>query len=211
MAEQVELSESPAGTGEENTTTSSGQDANDELADRIDAAVDRILEAFEEKLKYDQSKQQVIDRLHDELRGHRADLVAQAAGPFIFGMIRHHGEIGKLLSAVRDGPAGDVPSAKVCELLESLQEDVEDVLRENGIAAYRAEVSDPFDPVRQTVAGKVVPTSDEQRSGTIAACLGPGFERAGKILVKARVSAYRFESPSPAPPRSESETEPDAT
>ena len=94
-------------------------------------------------------------------------------------------------------PAAEMSSAKVCELLESLLEDVEDVLGENGVAAYRVEVSEPFDPARQTVVGKVLTTTDGERSGTVAACLGPGFERDGRILVKARVSAYRYE-PSPS-------------
>ena len=171
---------------------SDGSDGTDVVA-TVHAAVDRVLRAFDQKLRYDQSKQQVIDRQHDELVGYRSDLVAQAARPFIYGMIHHHAEIGKLLAAIRDEPAAEMSSVKVCELFESLLEDVEDVLGENGVATYRAEVSEPFDPARQTVVGKALTTTDERRSGTVAACLGPGFERDGRILVKARVSAYRYE------------------
>ena len=197
MAEDYEESRSVAPDAEMDVIPDSdGSDATDVVA-TVDAGVDRILRAFDEKLRYDQSKQQVIDRQHDELVGYRSDLVAQAGRPFIYGMIHHHAEIGKLLAAVRNDPAAEMLSAKVCELLESLLEDVEDVLGENGVVAYRAEASEPFDPARQTVVGKVLPTTDQQSSGTIAACLGPGFERDGRILVKARVSAYRYE-PSPS-------------
>ncbi len=171
---------------------SDGSDGTGVVA-TVHAAVDRVLRAFDQKLMYDQSKQQVIDRQHDELVGYRSDLVAQAARPFIYGMIHHHAEIGKLLAAIRDEPAAEMSSARVCELFESLLEDVEDVLGENGVAAYRAEVSEPFDPARQTVVGRALTTTDEERSGTVAACLGPGFERDGRILVKARVSAYRYQ------------------
>jgi molecular chaperone GrpE (heat shock protein) len=167
-----------------------------DIAARIDLGVNRILEAFEDKLKYDASKQQSVDRLYSELQGYRSGLVAQAVRPFIFGMIRHHAEIGKLLTAIQETSAEEMSPAKFCQLLESLQEDVEEVLGENGVAAYRAEVSDPFDPVRQTVVGRAMPTTEEDRSGTVAACLGPGFEHEGRILVKARVSAYRFQPPS---------------
>ena len=187
------VSTGSAGSAEE----SPAHDASADLAARVEDGVNRILEAFEEKLKYDASKQQTVDRLYTELQGYRTGLVAQAARPFIFGMIRHHVEIGKLLAAVRDAAADEMSAAKFCQLLESLQEDVEEVLGENGVAAYRAEVSDAFDPVRQTVVGKAKPTTEEDRSGTVAACLGPGFEHEGRILVKARVSAYRFEPPSP--------------
>ena len=87
------------------------RDATDDFVATLDARVDRILRAFEEKLRYDASKQQVIDRQHDELVGHRGDLVAQAARPFIYGLIHHHAEIGKLLAAVRDEPAAEMSSA----------------------------------------------------------------------------------------------------
>ena len=115
--------------------------------------------------------------------------------PLIHRVIRHHAQIGKLLEAIRDASADELSPAKFSHLLETLQEDVEDVLADSGIAAYRAGISDPFDPVRQTVVSRVVQTTDEDSSGTIAACLGPGFEREGKILAKARVSTYRFDPP----------------
>ncbi len=194
MADDHHEAEHDATEGDERSEASP---AHADIASRIDDAVDRILAAFEEKLKYDAAKQQTVDRLYSELQGHRSGLVAQAARPFIFGMIRHHAEIGKLLAAVRDAPADATSPAKFCQLLESLQEDVEEVLGENGVAAYRAGVSDPFDPVRQTVVGRAMPTTEEDRSGTVAACLGPGFEHDGRILVKARVTAYRFDPPSP--------------
>ena len=176
-----------------------GSAVHADIAAKIDDAVKQILGAFEEKLKYDASKQQTVDRLYAELQGHRANLVALAARPFIFGMIHHHAVIGKLLAGVRTESADRLSPAKFLTLLESLQLDVEEVLGENGVAAYRAEALEPFDPARQTVVGKPMPTTEEQRGGTIAACLGPGFEHQGRILVKARVSAYKYEQ-SPADP-----------
>ena len=180
--------------GSNGDATDVGNDAMGQLAATVNAGVDRILQAFDEKIRYDLSKQQAIDRQHEELLGLRADLVARAARPFIFGMIHHHAEVGRLITAVSEEATKEMAPAKVCKLLESLQEDVEQVLSENGVMAYRAEVSEQFDPVRQTVVGKALATDDEERSGTIAACLGLGFERDGRILQKARVSVYRFEA-----------------
>ena len=168
-------------------------DAIDRLVATVNAGFDSILQAFDEKIRYDESKQQAIDRQHEELLGHRGGLVARAADPFIYGMIHHHAEVGKLVAGVSKEVTTEIASAKVCRLLESLQEDVERVLEENGVTSYRAEVSSQFDPVRQTTVGKALPTDDESRTGIIAACLGPGFEREGRILRKARVSVYRFE------------------
>lgn len=197
MADEPHDAEHVSTEGDGCAEESPAQDPPVDLAAKIDEGVKRILEAFEDKLKYDASKQQTVDRLYTELQGYRSGVVAQAARPFIFGMIRHHAEIGKLLAAVRDEPTDEMSSAKFCQLLESLQEDVEEVLGENGVDAYRADVSDPFDPARQTVVGKAMPATEEGRSGTVAECLGPGFEHEGRILTKARVSAYRFEPPPP--------------
>ena len=224
MANEHEQSEPPPSDAAETAAASAnphdgdatcaGDDSSDRLVATLNAGVDRILRAFDEKIRYDATKQQAIDRQHEELLGHRADLVARAAGPFIYGMIHHHGEISRLVAAVRRETPSEMPSTKVCNLLESLQQDVEQVLGENGVTAYRAEAAEPFDPARQTVVGRALPTDDEARSGTIAACLGPGFERDGKILHKARVSAYRRQpppDPSPAEqPCGSSETHPDA-
>jgi len=102
---------------------SAAADPESEPADlpaRIDAGVARILQAFEEKLKYDASKQQAVDRLHSELQGHRAGLVEKVARPFIFGMIRHHAEIGKLLAGLRDIPKDELSPVKFGRLLKSL-------------------------------------------------------------------------------------------
>ena len=110
--------------------TTAGNDSPDRLVATLNAGVDRILRAFDEKIRYDETKQQAIDRQHEELLGYRADLVARAAGPFIYGMIHHHGEISRLVAAVRQETAAEMPSAKVCNLLESLQQDVEQVLGE---------------------------------------------------------------------------------
>ena len=184
-----------SGVDDDSDAARTGGDPADRFLAALNDGLASILRAFDEKIRYDATKQQAIDRQHEELLGHRADLVARAAAPFIYGMIHHYAEIGKLIAAVRSEAAGEMPSTKVCNLLESLQADVEQVLGENGVAAYRCEAAERFDPVRQTVVGKALPTDDEARSGTIAACLGPGFERDGKILHKARVSAYRFQPP----------------
>ena len=165
------------------------------LAARVDDAATRIVAAFDEKLRYDASKEAIIDRQHEELQRHRAGLVEQAASPFILGMTRLHAQIGRLLRAYEGGEAPEEMSrADVYGLLDGFRDEVESILGENGIAAYRGDVGDPFDPSRHTVAGEPEPTGNEERSGTVAKCLGAGFERDGRIVVKASVSVYRYES-----------------
>ena len=185
VGDSSEANETPAGG-----VPLAGGAVVEDVAAHVDAGVERILRAFEEKLRYDASKQQAVDRLYSELQEHRSDLVGQAVRPFVLSMIRQHAEIGKLSASVRKAPAGEMTVEKFCSWLNDLQEDLEETLAENGVPPYRAQVGDGFDPVRQTVVGAALETNDAALAGTVASCLSPGFERDGKLLVKARVSAY---------------------
>lgn len=157
---------------------------------KIDDGVDGILAAFEAKLAYDATKQAQIDRLHEELLQHRSDLIARTARPLVHGMIKLHDDMGKLLAALRTKSADELTPERFFSLLGGLQEDVEILLSQNGVAAYR-EPSSPFDPRRQRVLKKVS-TSEESLAGTVAESLRPGFERGAEILEKERVATYVF-------------------
>lgn len=164
---------------------------NHDIEAAIASGVERILEAFETKLAYDESKQRQIDRLHEELQRHRADLVARTAAPLIRGMIHHHDSIGKLLSALRGRPDDERSVDNFLDLLEGLQGDVEIVLERSGVVAYR-EQGAVFEPRRQRVL-RTIAMGDEALSGTVAESLRPGFEQDGRILEKERVSVYKLD------------------
>ena len=186
-----EVSEPPLSVSDEREPESSGVPAH--LEKTIDAAVDRILEAFERKLAYDASKQLQVDRLHAELQEHRAGFASRAARPIVHGMIRLHDNIGKLVSALRNKPADELSPAQFFALLEGLQEDVEIVIAQNGIAAYRQPPGN-FDPRRQRAVRTVI-THDPQLGGHVAEVLRPGFEQGNEILEKERVVVYQWQTP----------------
>ena len=165
----------------------------------IHSAVATILGAFETKLAYDASKQLQIDRLHEELQQLRSNQVARAARPLVHGLIRLHDDMGKLLSIWRVKPASELSAARFFSTIEGLQEDVEIVLGQNGVVAFRA-ASTTFDPRLQRVL-KVVPTDDPTLAGTVAETLRPGFEQGSEVLEKERVAFFELGAgPSPAAP-----------
>ena len=174
----------PRMIGAETPTLSFGRDPADQLVAAVNSGVDRILQAFDQKLRHDDNKQQAIDCQHEELMGHRRNPVARAAKPFVYGLIHRRTEIGKLIAAMAQESVAEMPLTKVCEMPSSLQEDVGQVLEENGVAACRPEVGAPFDPERQRVVGNVRLTCDETRSATIADAWPPGYEQGGRILVE---------------------------
>lgn len=157
----------------------------------IEEGIGRILDTFEEKLKYDTSKQLQVDRLYKELQEYRRDLVAQTISPFLRGIIRLHDDIGRLLSDLKENATEKLSSGHFFGHLEGLQEDVKRVLEQNGVIIYH-EAHGTFDPRRQRIL-QIVPTDDESRNGRLAESIRPGFEYGTQILEKERVSVYKFD------------------
>lgn len=161
----------------------------------VNEGVRRVLESFDAKLAYDATKQQQIDTLHEELQQHRSDLLARATRPLVLGIIRLHDDIGKLRTALQGKDAGEMTPQRMLDLLQGVQEDVEVLLRQNGIAAYRGPAGD-FDPRRQRLVGKVA-TPDAGLANRVAESVRPGFEQGQEIIEKERVRAYEHDRDAP--------------
>ena len=155
---------------------------------KVDDAMDRLLQAFQDKIAYDESKQIQIDRLHEELRNHQSDLISRTALPLVREIIQIHDHIGKLRVALASGTETELQLEKCLDLLESMQEDLALALAHNGVEAYR-ELATSFDARRQRVL-KRLNTTDKDLHGTIAERIRPGFEMNGRIVAKESVSIY---------------------
>jgi molecular chaperone GrpE len=158
----------------------------------------RILQAFEQKLAFDASKEKQIDRLHEELQGHRSDLVSKAVRPVLQSMIRLHDDFGKVLDALEREDPAQVAPRRMFEILKGFRDDVELALGHNGVNVYRTD-TDVFDPRRQKVLRKV-DTAEPAQVGQLAARMRPGFEYGESILEKERVAVYAM--PQVGPPDS---------
>lgn len=181
---------------ETESKTTEGGEQLDAIEKAIAAGVERVLNAFEAKLAYDATKQLQVDRLHEELQQYRADLIARTTRPLVQGMIRLHDDIGKLLTALQSKPTDELSPQRFFALLEGLQGDVEILLGQNGVAAYR-EPAGPFNPRRQRALRKVG-TDEAALVGTIAESIRPGFEQGSEVLEKERVATFQFDPASAA-------------
>ena len=158
----------------------------------IETRIGRVLEVFENKLAYDQSKEVQVDRLHEELQGHRSDLVGRTIRPLVRDAIRLHDDIGKLVSALEGDSSGELSPEEFLRLLEGLQQDVELMLEHNGVEAYREEAGGRFDPGRQKIL-RTVASGERETEGIVAESVRPGFELGGQVVERERVTVYRFE------------------
>ena len=159
----------------------------------VASEIERLLRAFNDKLAYDETKQLQIERLHKELKDHQSDLLARTALPIARGVIRVHDHIGKLHTTLESRDQIEFTLNSCLTLLQSLQEDLELVLEDNGVDKYR-EHDTSFNPKRQKIARKTE-TTHNQLHGTVETSIAPGFEFNGRIVEKERVSIYVLQQP----------------
>lgn len=177
-------------------TTGLTPDALATLRAMVEGSAATILTAFEEKLARDRQRETTIDRMHAELQGYKNNLIGQATRPLKHGIIRLHDDLGKTLDHYRQQGAAGLTPERAMELLANFQAQVEIVLEEGGVTAFR-EQGERFQARRQK-ALRTVPTDDAERVGLIAERVRPGFEEGTTVHEKERVAVYTL-APKAAP------------
>lgn len=152
------------------------------------ATFGQSVRTLEEKYTIDKFREGQIDRLHEELQGHRADLVGKAVRPVLQSLVRLHDDMGKVLDALAAEDPGQLQPARLLKLLEGFREDVEIALDRNGVTAFST-ASEQFDAKRQRVV-RTVETITQAEVGRVVARVRPGFEQGEQILEKERVAVY---------------------
>ena len=180
---------SPAGT----VPARGGDDALHDKVLRVQEGVDKLLERFDEKLLHDEARTNEIKRLNAELAKHQPDAKWSIARPFVEQMIRHLDGIQRFVQMYEEDRR-DTTAKDFVDALGWLHENIELVLEEHGITAYRPRVGqDLFDGRRHSVVGDPVPTTDPSLSRVIQRCVRPGFERDGMVVARAAVRIYRHD------------------
>ncbi|MEN8217146.1 MAG: nucleotide exchange factor GrpE [Pseudomonadota bacterium] len=167
----------------EETETQKQDNILQNLEQKLESGISKMLNAFEQKIAFDAAKQQQIDRLHAEMQEYRTDMIAKTNRPLVNGLIRLHDDIGRLIEGLK--PNEQLEPDK---LLKGIQEDIEILLDQNGVATFREPV-DTFQPRRQR-ALKNVSTTDEKMVGKVAERVRQGFEQGDEIIQKERVNVY---------------------
>ena len=197
----------PDDAKDENTTNAVLLERLDGIEALLERRIDRVLKAFDDKVQDDAAEEKNIllqelaakeknfDRLHQELKEYRSDIVQRTSLPLVHGMITLHGDVGKQVSGWRE-EREDLPLDKWLEEFEKLREDIELLLEDHGVTAYGGDIGKRFDGKRQTVVAKVT-THNKLEDGTVKESRRPGFEQNGQILVKERVAVFEFEFPAP--------------
>jgi molecular chaperone GrpE (heat shock protein) len=198
LAEDLRVSENDSAVSKEGSATVEAAPAltPTDLSSVLLGLEARLLEVFERKIAFDAVKEKQIDRLHDELQLYKSDLLQKATRPLLSVLIKLHGDVIRLITGIKQQDPAKLTVERVVDLFESFRDEIEDLLSDQGIHAFRDTADDRFDVRRQSSVG-TEETSDEGKVGRIADRIRPGFEQGATLIEKERVKVYVAARPKP--------------
>ena len=146
---------------------------------------------FDTKVKYDESKEHLIDTLHRELQAYREGLHFRILRPLFLDLITMYDDLGKIVDALQAKNSDSSPQ-QVIQNFASFQETIEEILQRHGVEAFYAEES-TFIPSRQRVL-KVLPTTDPTQDKHIVRRVRKGFAYESRVLRPEIVEIYKYVS-----------------
>jgi len=156
----------------------------------ISGKLDLLEQDFNQKLKYDQHKDSIIDNLHTELQEYKNDTFRKHFQNMIMDVVKIIDDIRKLSRFYRAHESINRDPDKLLKLIESIPADLEDSFYWQGVKPYKSD-NDRFDPTRQKVLKKIE-TDDKTKDKTIAERLFPGYEWDGRVIRPEMVNVYLY-------------------
>jgi molecular chaperone GrpE (heat shock protein) len=157
----------------------------------IQAQLMQLKEEFTGKIKYDAHKDQVIDKLHQELQEYKQDIVKKHILSIVLDVVKVADDIRKWLAYFRSLDVSQRDPVKLFRYLEAIPSDLEDIFYWQGVKPYTNREG-VFNPAKQR-AIKKIPTDDILKDKTIAKSLRPGYEWEDKVIRQEMVAVYVYE------------------
>ncbi len=164
----------------------------DEIKDQLSG----LSQAFDNKLKYDEHKNKIINDLHQSLQEYREGLVKKYLLRIITDMIKIIDDMRKFASHYSAERSLDQSPEKLLEYIKDLASDLEDLVSWEGVIPFTCK-ENMVNPSRQRILNKIE-TNDPAKDKTVAERLRPGYEWDGKVIRPEMVSAYIYQTESTA-------------
>lgn len=152
----------------------------------------QLRQDFDTKVKYDASKERLIESLHRELQTYREGLHFRVLRPVFTDLISMYDDIGKLIDSMPKG-SSDIIDRMIYNLT-IFQETVEEILRRNGAESFTIQDS-TFVPSRQRIL-RVIPTDNPALDKQVARRVRKGFMYEEVVLRSEMVETYKYTSAS---------------
>ncbi|MCM1297156.1 MAG: nucleotide exchange factor GrpE [Muribaculaceae bacterium] len=190
--EQNNAPQADGGVPEESEQTAAAGDEASDNPDAVLKAVDKLQKTFEEKLLIDQHKNQLIDKLHDEVVRYQNGVVNKVVDTMAIDIIQLADNVRKTRAVYAEKEPDAENFTKLLRVVEGFYEDLQDILYRQGIEPYSVEGHD-VDARRQTIIASV-PADDESRHNKVAERTAEGYEREdGSVLRRERVKIFKYQ------------------
>jgi molecular chaperone GrpE len=160
-----------------------------QMFDSITDSLSKLQSDFENKIKYDESKERTIDALHRELQDYREDLNFKILRPPVMDLVGLHDDLNMLAIRYR---THDEPSSgkSVAADFENFATEIEEIVSRYGFEFYQAE-GDVFDRTLQRTQ-KVENTEKSELNKQIIERTRKGLRYGERVVRPEVVTAYRY-------------------
>ena len=191
--EKEQLSSLPEEVSSEETGKKDELDkSSDESTEVIIGAIEALRNEFKEKLLVDQHKDQLIDKLHDEVVQYQNGVVNKVVDTMAIDIIQLADNVRKTRAVYVEKEPNAENFTKILRVVKGLYEDLQDILYRQGIEPYTVDGHD-VDARRQTIIASI-PTDNEGKHNKIAARTAEGYEREdGSVLRRERVKIFKYQ------------------
>ena len=158
--------------------------------DAIQAQMVQLQDEFSGKIKYDEHKDEIIDKLHQELQEYKQDIVKKHILSIVLDVVKVADDIRKWITYFKSLDVSQRDPVKLFRYLEAIPSDLEDIFYWQGVKPYTNKKG-AFDPAKQR-AMKKISTDDISKDKTVAKSLRPGYEWEGKVIRQEMVAVYVY-------------------
>lgn len=156
-----------------------------ELMNSLQESLLRLEEKFDKKIAEDTHKNNLFDKMYEELASYKKDLYAKLVGPFINETISLLDDYERLIERI-----DTVDHDKLKKYVIGIPDDLESILDNNGVERY-SDDADKFNPKTQRVI-KTIPTGNIELENVIAERTRKGYRWNGVMLKPEMVKIYKY-------------------
>ena len=140
---------------------------------------------YEEKIANDEYKNQLFDKMYQELASYKKDLYAKLMSPFINESISLIADYERIISKL-----DTYELERIAKYLRGIPDDLMTLLENNGVEQYEDQ-GEIFNPKTQR-AVRTIPTNKDEDNNKVAERVHSGYRWNGVVLKPEIVTVYKY-------------------
>jgi len=181
-------------TAEEKSFIAPSSDSNLSVPSDVSVALRQLAKDFETKLKYDASKQELIDKLYKENMEFKEGIIKRFQQAMITAVIERIDDAAKDIATFENRKFSEENYRKLLASYSDITAGFQDMLSSRfNVECFSCEPLTRFDPKTQRSL-KTCPTDDADKSKLVKQTLRPGYQSAEDIILRPElVEVYVFD------------------